>query len=131
MGNFWLKVKVGTKIAVFAILTIAVLVFVIQNANKEVKIWLWNDIPTTLIRVLFFTALTSAIFTVLIGTTFRTVRQIREIRARSRSQRLEDEVADMRNKAAMLQTKPLGGSSASLSDVAPPLAGDDDSGPLP
>jgi hypothetical protein len=130
MGNLWLKIKVGTKIALFAILTIATLLFVMQNINKPVKIWLWNEYDTTLLKVLFFTVLVSVIFTVLLATAFRTIRQIREIRARSRSQRLEEEIRDMKSKASMLQTKPPGSggtggtSTASFtvsSDATPPI----------
>lgn len=121
MGNLWLKIKVGTKIAVFAILTIAALVFVVQNVNKPVTVWLWNDYPTTLLKVLFFTALISVIFTLLLSTTLRTVRQIREIRARSQAEQLAAEVADMKAKAAMLQTRPPGasGAFAPITDAPP------------
>src|SRR6187549_1297932 len=116
MANLWLKIKVGTKIAIFGILTIATLLFLFNNVNKQVKIWLWNEYDTTLLNVLFFTVLVSVIFTVLIGTAFRTIRQIKEIRARSRSQRLEDEIRDMKSKASMLQTKP-GTAGSGLSDL--------------
>jgi hypothetical protein len=119
MGNLWLKIKVGTKIAVFALLSLAVLIFVVENVNKNVTIWLWNDIQTTLLRVLFVTALVSVVFTILIGTAFRTARQIKELRARNRSFKLEQDLADMKAKAAMLQTKPPGASSAALDPVRP------------
>ena len=115
MGNLWLKIKVGTKIAIFVILLIATLLFVFNNSNQRVKIWLWNEYDTTLLKVLFFTVLTSVIFTVLIGTAFRTIRQIKEIRARSRSQRLEEEIRDMKSKASMLQTKPPGNGTSTAS----------------
>ena len=105
MANLWLKIKVGTKLAIFFILLIATLLFVFNNINKPITIWLWNDYPTTLLKVLFFTVLVSVIFTILIGTAFRTVRQIREIRARSRSQKLEEEIREMKEKASMLQTR--------------------------
>ena len=128
MANVWLKFKVGTKLAIFFILLIATLLFVFNNINKPVTIWLWNDYQTTLLKVLFFTVLVSVIFTILIGTAFRTIRQIREIRARSRSQKLEEEIREMKEKAAMLQTRPAGGmgqtttpASASLGDIAPPV----------
>jgi hypothetical protein len=120
MGNLWLKIKVGTKIAIFAILTIATLLFLIQNVNKPVTVWLWNEYPTTLLKVMFFTVLVSVIFTLLLATAFRTVRQIREIRARSRSERLEEEIRDMKEKASMLQTKPPT-ASASSPDLGPPI----------
>ena len=119
MGNLWLKIKVGTKIVLFALLSLAALIFVVENVNKPVTIWLWNDIETTLLRVLFVTALVSVVFTILIGTAFRTVRQIRELRARNRSFKLEQDLADMKAKAAMLQTKPPGASSAALDPIAP------------
>ena len=122
MGNLWLKIKVGVKIAIFAILTIATLLFVLNNSNQTVKIWFWNTYETTLLKVLFFTVLVSVIFTILIGTAFRTIRQIKEIRARSRSQKLEDEIRDMKAKASMLQTRPAAPpGDAALSDVAGPL----------
>ena|SRR5687768_6909299 len=126
MGSLWLKMKVGTKIAIFAILSVATLLFVVQNINKPTKIWLWNEYETTLLKVLFFTVLVSVIFTLLLTTAFRTIRQIREIRGRSRSERLEQEIRDMKEKASMLQTRQPGaaGSSADL----PPV---DDRTPLP
>src|SRR2546430_12268508 len=124
MGNLWLKIKIWTKVIAFALLTLAVLIFLIQNVNKPATLWLWNDIQTTLLKVVFFTALISVLFTILLGTTFRTVRQIRELRARSRSTQLEREVADMKAKAAMLHTKPVpGAAAAALEDAAPPVRG--------
>jgi len=118
MGNLWLKIKVGTKIAIFVILLIATLLFVFNNSNKPVKIWLWNEYDITLLKVLFFTVLVSVIFTILIGTAFRTVRQIKEIRARSRSQRLEEEIRDMKSKASMLQTRAPGTPGGSAADIS-------------
>ena len=115
MGNLWLKIKVGTKIAIFVILSIATLLFVVNNINKPITVWLWNDYQTTLLKVLLITVLVSVIFTVLLATAFRTVRQIREIRARSRSQRLEEEIRDMKSKASMLQTKPPGNGTSTAS----------------
>ena len=58
---------------------------------------------------------------ILATTTFRTIRQIRDLRARSRTARLEDEVRDMRSKAAMLKTKPSG-AAVSTADLAPPVS---------
>ena len=55
------------------------------------------------------------IFTIMLGTTFRTVRQVKEIRARNRAEKLEREVADMKMKASMLQTK----MSSSPDEISP------------
>ena len=106
MNNVWLKIKVWTKITIFALLAIFVLVFVIQNVNKPVTVWLWNDIPTTLLKVLMISVLISIVFTILVATSLKTVRQFKEMRQVRRTDRLEQEVADMRAKAAMLQTRP-------------------------
>jgi uncharacterized integral membrane protein len=119
MGNLWLKIKIWTKIVIFVVLLIAVLVFLVQNINKPVTIWLWNDIQTTLLKVLAVTVLISVIFTILIGTTFRSVRQIKELRARNRSRRLEEDLADMKTKAAMLQTRSAGSTSGSAGSDFP------------
>src|SRR5437868_3768870 len=117
MGNVWLKIKVWTKITIFALLSIAILVFLFQNVNKPVTVWFWNDIPTTLLKVLIFTALFSVILTLLVGTTFKTVRQFKEMRHRSRTEKLESDIAEMRQKAAMLQTKPASTAGSSPAEI--------------
>ena len=109
MENLWLKIKFWTKLTVFGLLTLAVLVFVLQNVNKPVKLWVWNEHDTTLLTVVFFTALISVVFTLLVWTTFKTIRQFREMRLKSRTGKLERDMADMKTKAAMLQTKPAPG----------------------
>lgn len=103
MSNFWLKLKVWTKVIVFVLLLLFVLVFAVQNMNKPVTVWLWNDIQTTLLMVLLVTVLISVIGTLLIRTAFATIQQIKEMRQRTREQRLEREVSEMKTKAAMLQ----------------------------
>lgn len=136
MQTLWLKIKIWTKIVIFVLLLIAVLVFIFQNINKPVTVWLWNDIQTTLLKVLFVTVLVSVVFTILIGTTRRTIRQIRELRSRNRSLKLEQDLADMKAKASMLQTRPAGtsgtasGISTSTIENAP-LPPSPPSGPIP
>ena len=49
------------------------------------------------------------------------IELIKEIRARSRSEKLEQDIRDMKSKAAMLQTKP-GAGAASTDDLAPPVS---------
>lgn len=136
MQTLWLKIKIWTKIVIFVLLLIAVLVFIVQNINKPVTIWLWHDIQTTLLKVLFVTVLVSVVFTILIGTTRRTIRQIRELRSRNRSLKMEQDLADMKAKAAMLQTSPPGsaGISGGISTSTienSPLPPSPPSGPIP
>ena len=107
----WLKIKVWTKVALFAVLFLYVLVFIIANSEMTAKFWYWPrrtpELPVLILVLCAF--LTGVVGTVLLRTTFKTLRQVREMHARSRAERLEREVNAMRNKAAMLRTKPGNG----------------------
>src|SRR2546421_11862231 len=105
MGSLWLKIKIWTKVIAFALLTLAMLIFLIQNVNKPVTLWLWNEIQTTLLKGIFFTALISVLFTILLGKTFRTVRKIRKMRVRNRSSQLQLDDEDRKAKAARVKEK--------------------------
>ena len=110
MGNFWLKIKVWTKITVAGLITLYLLIFVLKNDGQKVTFWYWinRQYEGSLLSLVFFAFLIGGLVAILATTTVRTLRQIREIRARSRSHRLEEEVASMKAKAAMLQTRPAG-----------------------
>ena len=117
MGSLWLKIKIWTKITVAALLTIYVLIFVMKNGGRTAEFWYWfnREVETSLLFLVMYAFLVGVITTVLVGTALRTLRQIRELRSRNRSERLEAEIADMKTKAAMLQTRPgnAGGQSGS------------------
>lgn len=108
MGNFWLKFKIWTKFAVVAAGFIYVILFVYFNASQTVHFWYWfrHQPQTNLLLLVFCSFLAGVIASFLARTTFRTIRQVRDMRTRGRMQRLDREMADMRSKAAMLQTKP-------------------------
>jgi len=110
MGHLWLKIKIWTKVTIAALVVIYVLVFILKNDGEHVRFWWWfgHAYEGSMLYLVFFAFLIGGLVAILATTTFRTLRQIRELRARSRSGRLEREVADMRAKAAMLQTKPTG-----------------------
>src|SRR5438270_9087505 len=117
MGNLWLKIKVWTKGIAIALLLLYVLVFIIKN-NQPVKFWWWYNREDqysmlVLIGISFFAGVIS---TILIRTTLRTLRQVRDLRSRSRTDRIERELAEMKQKASRLQTKP----SASGEAIVPP-----------
>lgn len=119
----WLKIKIWTKALIFGALVIYTLVFLLKNSEENANIWYWFFKPKYEVSVLlltFFAFTFGVIGTLLVRTTFATIRQIREARARSRTDRLEREVADMKTKAAMLKTR---------SSVAPPPATPRDPGP--
>jgi hypothetical protein len=110
MNNLWLKIKIWTKITAFAVAALYVIFFVNRNWNATIDPSI--DFPflktytrPLLLNVLLATAALSVFAWWLIGTIFKTVRQIRDLRDRNRAARMEREVAEMKNKASMLQTK--------------------------
>lgn len=106
MADLWLKIKVWTKITLFGLLLLYVLVFCVQNSGK-VELWVWpNHKPQTSVLLLALYAFASGVvLTVLVRTTLKTMSQIRELQHRSRHDRLAREVADMKSKAGMLREK--------------------------
>ena len=107
MGNLWLKIKVWTKVAVAFALFVYGAIFVYQNSARSVKPWFWfGREPDTSVLILVLCAfLLGVVGTVMFRTTIKTLRQLRNLRERTRSERLEREVADMRTKAAMLRSR--------------------------
>jgi uncharacterized integral membrane protein len=118
MGNLWLKIKVWTKIGVAALIVLYVLVFVLKNGGRKAEFWFWfnHEYEGSILSLVFFAFLIGGLVAMLATTTVRTIRQIKEIRARNRSEKLVAEVADMKAKAAMLQTRP-GGAAAQDADM--------------
>ena len=108
MSNVFLKLKVWTKVVVFAALLVYVITFVAQNSSKPVQPWFWfKTEPETTLLVLVLAAFAAGIVcAILFRTTFATLRQIRDLRERNRATRMEREVDDMRTKAAMVRTRP-------------------------
>ena len=113
MGNLWLKIKVWTKVTIAAVIFLYLLIFLLKNSGEQAKFWFWfnRSYNGALLYLVLFAFLIGGLVTILATTTFRTLRQIRELRARSRSAKLEAELNDMRTKAAMLQTRSSGTSS--------------------
>ena len=109
MGSFWLKLKVWTKLLLFALLSIYVLAFIWKNIDPRVDLWVWFFRPPINMSVLLLALvsfLIGVLGTILSRTTFKTIRQIRQIQERSRSERLQREVDEMRTKAAKLRSRP-------------------------
>jgi uncharacterized integral membrane protein len=112
MADLWLKIKVWTKITLFGLVLLYVLVFVAKNSGT-VELWVWpNHKPQTSVLLLALYAFGSGVvLTVLVRTTLKTMSQIRELQHRSRHDRLAREVADMKSKAGMLREKSAPGAS--------------------
>lgn len=107
MGNLWLRIRIWAKVLLFASIAIYTLVFVNRNSETKVMLWVWwNRKPESSVLMLVLTSfLVGVVVTLLVRTTFVTVRQIREVRERALSEKLAKEVAEMQAKAATLQTR--------------------------
>jgi len=120
----WLKIKIWTKVVVFALVAIYLLVFFLKNNERDVQFWYWYNrepqTPVLLLAGLSFVA--GVLIAILVRMMFKTIDQVRDMRNRSRTERLEREVADMKAKAAMLQTKTSAPRTPSTTNGEIPLA---------
>jgi len=119
MGNLWLKIKIWTKSILVGALVIYALLFMLKNSGQSVNIWWWFGYgsQTSMLVLIVVTFLAGVIGTILVRTTLRTLRQIRDMRQQSRLDRVEREHADMKAKAAMLQSR-----TSAPAAVSPPIA---------
>ena len=127
----WLKIKVWTKVVFASLLGLYVLIFVIKNTHQEVTFWWWfnREEKSSVLVLSVISFLAGAIAAVLVRTTWRTYTQIRELQRRARQQRVEQDLAEMKSKAAMLKTRSAPGFpvAAKPAESAPPAVapGDD------
>jgi uncharacterized integral membrane protein len=110
MQNLWLKIKIWTKVVIAAVIGLYVLIFVLKNGDEKATFWFWpyHKYEGSLLLLVAFTFLIGGLVAILATTTFRTLRQIRDLRTRNRAARAEALLRDQETKAAMLQTKSAG-----------------------
>jgi uncharacterized integral membrane protein len=103
----WLKIKVWTKIVLFALVLLYALIFTLANGDRTAKFWYWpgREPEWPVLFLVLGAFLTGVVLTILVRTTFKTLRQFRELQSRSRSEKLQREVESMKAKAAMLRTR--------------------------
>lgn len=108
MSNVWLKFKIWTKALFFIALVLYAFLFIWTNAGTTVEIWIWfgRKAAPQLLVFAFVTFTSGVVLTLLVKTLWRTIRQIKEASERSRQTQMEKELADIKTKAAMLQTRP-------------------------
>jgi uncharacterized membrane protein YciS (DUF1049 family) len=108
MANLWLRIKIWFKVTLVAAVFVYVGCFTYENASEEVRFWYWhNHQPETNLLLLVLCAFGAGVVTALLfRTTVRTMRQINDLKHRSRVNRIDRQIADIHSKAAMLQTKP-------------------------
>jgi hypothetical protein len=110
MSNVWFKFKIWSKVVVFSLIGLYVLLFIFGNKNLHVDgivefpFLVQFDRPR-LLTALLITAIVSIVGWWLLRTILKTVRQLREMRERGRATRLEKELAQIKAKAGMLQTR--------------------------
>lgn len=112
MNTFWQKLLAGLKIGLLAVLVIHIVLFVILNIAAVVDtrlslIYKSYDRPNFLL-VMLLTSVISIFGWWLFRTSYKTIRQMTDARTRTRTIKLEGDMADMKAKAAMLQTRPIG-----------------------
>src|SRR5688572_27482816 len=121
----WLKIKVWTKVVLFALLFLYLLIFIWMNGDKTAELWYWPKrqpkMPVLFLAIGAF--LSGVIVTILLRTTFKTLRQIRELQSRSRAEKLQREVDAMKAKAATLRTREDAATAAPA--TTDPLADDE------
>jgi len=107
MGNLWLKIKVWSRIVAFAFLFLYVILFVVNNSELRVKFWFWihHEADTTVLVLVLWAFVTGVVGTILIRTTFKTLRQFRDMQERGRAEKMQRELQGMKTKAGMLRPK--------------------------
>lgn len=105
--NLWLKIKIWTKMLILGFVVIYLFVFVYQN-DESAPVWVWyqREPRVRVITLAFCTFLAGVLFTLLARTILVTVRQIKEAAQRARQVQMEKDLAEMKEKAAKLQTRP-------------------------
>jgi hypothetical protein len=108
----WEKIKLWTRVVIFGALALYLLIVIAVNWELRLNgplqlVFVKFDSPRVLV-VLLVTAVVSVFGWWLARAVFKTVRQFRSVRDRSRTAKLEKEMAEMRAKASMLQKKETG-----------------------
>ncbi len=108
MENLWLKIKIWTKIILFSIVVIYLGIFIYNNSDQPLTIWVWfgKDFKTSALEMIPAMLLAGVFGTVVVRMAFRAIKQIRELQQKNAAARMQKDMADIKAKAAMLQTKP-------------------------
>jgi lysylphosphatidylglycerol synthetase-like protein (DUF2156 family) len=111
MNDLWLNIKAWTQRLILAAVVIYAVLYVYNNTGHPVEFWWWfkHTHSTTVFLLTSGAFLAGIVFTILVSTAFKTIRQIRGLHSRSRQDKLEREIEEMKAKAAMLQTRPVEG----------------------
>lgn len=100
MNASLLKVWVWMKVALFALIVIYIFYFVIMNYEEMASITYFpgRTFRSSVLLLVLLTFLLGGLTTLLVRTILSTMRQIRGVRDRAKTDRLEREVAEMRTR---------------------------------
>jgi len=117
MGTFWEKVKFWARVIVFGLAALYFLIIVMLNwglvIEGELNLLFAKYQRPHVLTVLIVTAVLSIFGWWLFRTVFKALRQWQRLQDKSRTVKLEREVAEMKAKAGMLQTKTAGAATTS------------------
>jgi hypothetical protein len=121
MSDLWLKIKAWTKGILAGIVLLYLILFFSKNSGQTVTFWFWfKHEPVESVLLIEFACFFAGVIATLIAiTSLRTVKQIQAVRTARRTDRLEREVADMKMKSSMLQTRQEAPASAAPPAAAP------------
>lgn len=118
----WEKLKFWLRVIVFGLVALYLIVITMLNwslvIEGELNLLFTKFQRPHVLTVLLVTAVCSVVGWWLFRTVFKALRQWRRLQDRSRTVKLEKEVADMKAKAGMLQTK----EAAPPAPATPPAA---------
>ena len=103
MNELWLSIKAWTQRILLALLAIYAGFYVYNNSGTDVKFWFWfhHEHSTTVFLLTSAAFVAGIIFTILVSTAIKTLRQIRDLRGRGRQDRIEKEIIDMKTVSAI------------------------------
>lgn len=105
MSDLWLKIKFWIKTTLISVLAVYTGLFIYNNSGetRQINFWWWfGQEPKTSVFVLALVSfLAGMVTTLLIRTTFTTIKQFRLMKAAKATR----DVAEMQMKAAKLQTR--------------------------
>ncbi len=101
MQNLWLKIKIWTKIGLFSIVVIYLLMFVFKNSDQQLSIWFWfgHVIETSMLVLIPVVLLAGVIGTFVVSMAYRALRQIQELRQRTAAAQMHSDVQELKAKA--------------------------------
>jgi uncharacterized integral membrane protein len=94
MNDFWIKTKFWAKTTLISVLVVYVAIFIYHNTgdDRQVKFWWWfkKEQPTSAFVLALLSFIAGALVTLLVRTTFKTMKQFRLAQA-ARAQREREE----------------------------------------